>query len=212
MEEKDLLEEQNEASKEEGSELSEYEQKLNEYQYKLEEALVNIEVKENIALANEEDSNAFEEYKKAKADYEALRKEYKQYKKENAPITWWNSLPLRVKIVSFVNLLFAFPFLSYSVIHLWYYPYLWFYQIFSDGLNKLYDNGKEILTYIYLGVMWYLISAILASLVVVLFIMRGKKDVLPEYKKTYIGFIIGNALLVLGLIAYEIVAMINMWS
>lgn len=213
-ENKEVIEEEIQEVKEEieQEELSDYEKNLIQYEYRLEEALVNIEIKENAALANEEDLDAINEYKKAKEDYETLRKEYKQYKKENEPASWWNTLPLRVKIVSLINIVFAFPFLSWSIIHFWYYPYLWFYNIFSDGLNKLFNNGRETLVYIYLGIFWYLLVAILIGLVIYIFVKRKKDDVNPKYKKTYIGFVIGNAILVLGLLIYEIVTMITMWS
>ena len=208
MEEKEILEKE-EKTKEE---LSEYEQKIIDYEYRLEEALVNIDVKENIALSNEESIEAIEEYKKAKADYEALRKEYKQYKKENAPKTWWNTLPLRMKVFTFFNLIITFPYISWNYLYVWYLPYLAFYGIFSTGLNKLFENGRETLVYIYLGIMWYLISVVLSIFLVILFVKRKKDDIHPEYKKTYLGFIIGNAILLLGLIAFEIVKMITLWA
>ena len=205
----EVVDEQEEASEE----LSEYDAKIAEYEYRLEEAFVNIEIKENVALANPEDEAAIKAYKDAKANYEALRKEYKQFKKDNRPVTWWTTLPLRVKVISFFNLIFAFPLLSWSVIPIWYYPYSWLYDLFSDGLNKLYDNGKMALVYTYLGAMWYsLILVLIIWLVIVLVIGKNKKDINPKYKKTYIGFIIGNGVFELGLLIYQIVLMIQSWS
>lgn len=216
--EKETIEEVNEelsteeiVQEEDSGEVSEYEAKLAEYEYRLEEALINIEIKENAALANEGNEEAIEEYKKAKSDYEALRKEYKLYKKENAPRTWWNTLPLRIKIFTFVTLIFAFPFVSWGIIYLWSYPYLWFYKLCSEWLNKLVSEGKDVLAYTYLGIMWYLVSVILIAWLIVLFRKRKKDDVLPEYKKTYMGFIIGDAILILGLLAYQIISMIELW-
>ena len=209
---KETEEETNEQVEEiDNSNLSEYEIKVNEYRCRLEEALINIEVKENIALANEEDEEARKEYFKAKEDYEALRKEFKQFKIDNAPKTWWTTLPLRMKVLSFFNIILCFPYLSWAIIPFWSFPYRWFYEIFSEGLNKMYNNGKETLVMIYLGIMWYLLVAILIACLVIISIKIKKDDVDKNYKKTYIGFIIGNGILVAGVLIYELVMMITGW-
>lgn len=206
-EESDVLEEEIETN---NNPLSEYEVKLNEYEYKLEEALVNIEAKENAALASESEEDLLA-YQKAKEDYAILRKEYKTYKKENAPRTWWNTLPLRVKIFSLATLIFCFPGLSWGIIILWYYPYKWFYSIFEKGLNKMFSNGNEVITYILLGFMWYLVTFILIGWGSFIFSKRNKEDVLPDYKKTYVGFVIGNAVLIFALLVYQVITMVVMW-
>lgn len=213
MEEKDVVLEEEKIEEEKIEVVSEYDAKVAEYECRLEEAFVNIEICENKALSNPEDEEALTAYKEAKANYEALRKEYKQYKLDNREVTWWTTLPLRIKIFSVVNILFAFPFLSWSVIPIWYYPYSWLYDLFADGLNKLFDNGKETLVYAYLGAMWYsLVLVLIIYLVIILLMGKHKKDINPKYKITYIGFIIGNGLFILGLLIYQIVLMIQMWS
>lgn len=210
MEEKDNVLEEEIASEQP---LSEYDAKVAEYECKLEEAFVNIEIKENIALANPEDEAALHEYKEAKANYEALRKEYKQFKAENKPITWWTTLPIRMKIFSFFNFVLAFPFFAWSILPFWYYPYSWLYDIFANGLNKLFDNGKETMAYIYLGLFWYfLVLVLICWFIIILVITKYKKDIHPNYKKTFIGFIIGNSVFTIGLLVYQIVLMIQMWS
>ena len=216
MEEKDVIldEEKVEAKSQDAEEvLSEYDAKVAEYECRLEEAFVNIEIKENEALSNPEDEAAIDAYKEAKANYEALRKEYKQYKLDNRPVTWWTTLPLRMKIFSLVNILLAFPVLSWSVIPIWYYPYSWLYDLFANGLGKLFDNGKDALVYTYLGAMWYsLVLVLIIYLVIILLMGKHKKDINPKYKITYIGFIIGNGLFILGLLIYQIVLMIQTWT
>ena len=216
MEEKDnVLEEEKQAEEAQEAEevLSEYDAKVAEYECRLEEAFVNIEICENKALANPDNEDAINAYKEAKANYEALRKEYKQYKLDNRPVTWWTTLPLRIKIMSVVNILFAFPVLSWSLIPVWYYPYSWLYDLFANGLNKLFDNGKDVLVYTYLGAMWYsLVLLLIIYLVIVLLIGKHKKDINPKYKITYIGFIIGNGLFIIGLLIYQVVLMIQSWS
>lgn len=192
-------------------ELNNYEVQVQEYELKLEEAMINIETKENIALANPEDEQALLDYKKAKADYEALRKEYHIFKKENKEQTWWTTLPLRMKIFSLCTLVFAFPGLSWVLLPLWYYPYLWFYEIFSDGLKRLYGTALKAFVYIYLGIMWYLVVGLLIAGLVMMFVKKKKSDVTDLNRKAYFGFIIANMVCIIGLLAYQIYAMITIW-
>lgn len=184
------------------------EQKENEYAIRIQEAEIEIERLENIALANEDNEEAIEAYKDAKENYKLILSEYRAFKKSTKPLTEWDYLPKRMIIFSAIVGVLCFPVLMWTTLPLWYYPYLGFYKLFEDSLGKLFDSALSFFSYIYLGLMWFIVPLVLGFFCYKLYFSKTKTE---KNKKAYMILWWCQVALIAMLLIYQIVAMILTW-